>query len=539
MSTNIFRSGSGSIKIETGDYGSQKTDRRSIRKERKLEWDQEEYFFLLQKSDKGLIPTLKSKGEILIRKISVRLPLRRDWEGLLKETRQENWCFLGNHKQDQFLKVASTGEKAEIRISLSAGHRLEIIWYCDKKLLNGEEFQPGSVILSLEDPKLFSTNLTLGQKRRNDRPFLKWREFIPREGEPRLSDQFDKELARLDELSLSMNGFLFTPETVPQAGDKQGSPRQKELERMITELRKKELRCAFRFYPLRMDRKHSYCQEFPTWFLQDGKGRPLQISRQGKHWQILDITHREVQNYLVKRMAQLRSWGFILFLFQGMDDLLLRGRWQDNRFSLQERIGLFFQLLRKGAGEGALFACDRFFTSQPNAGVEFYFPTYDSLQDKNSFFRMLHLYPLTHAGAGLSMGPLYLDGGAGALKEAFRERDYHLQLIAGGLAVLGGPCRHWTEDTAEKWARLTDYHHGKGEAPLRLEPMGFRQHFIMLQSSKGILAIFNMNRRKGYFHMQRDASQKKKPLTFEDSTSLNSSELTLRVPGKRSRLMRF
>jgi len=539
MALSFFKPRSGALTLITGDYSSSQKFNKSVSFAKKQDWEFQDCILSLEKKDNGLIPEIRAKGDIRIRSFQIVLPIKSEWNSMTGIPRNANWCFWGNRNLKEYLSFSPFKAQSAIRFSEISRHRLEITWNCDKSLLSGETWNPGSIAFFPGDPRKTVNNLELGAKKAETRPLLRYRHFEAGPKTGRVSLKLKDELDKMAQLAMGLNGVLLDECYLPEAGAKPGSSAHKVLEELQTEIRKKDLKSSVTLYPLRVEKHYSFCSERIAWFLQDKKGNPILLKEGKQIWQILDISHKEVQDFLQDRIARIRSWGFHHLLLTGLEDLYIEGRMDNSHLSLYERIQLFHKLLRRSAGEGCLLSGDQAFPFVENLQWDFVFTSPGKAPHRRSLTELMHSFPLTQQKVGLCAGPLFLNASSSRYKEIYREQRYNFQLLCGGMAILGGAGNSLDEETAEKWERIRSYHDKKTPSLLRLEPSGFIQNLIIFQNSRGILALFNPRRKMRYYHINRDASETRKPLTFDDSTSLNSAELSIKIPPSRSRIMRF
>lgn len=539
MALSLFKPRSGIIMLSTGDYSSPQNMKKTLSFTKKQDWEFQDCILSLERGDKGIIPAIRAKGDVRIRSLRIIQPLKSDWVSLIGSPGQENWSFWGNRNKKEYVALAPYRSNVSVRFSIISRHRLVIEWLCDKTLLSGESWQPGMVAFHQGDPRKIISNLELGPKKNSSRSLLRYRYFEndPRRG--RASLLLKNELDKLAELGMGMDGVLLDESVLPEPGAKAGSPAHKNLEELQTEIRKRDLKSSIYLYPLRVQKHLSFCSQHISWFLQDKKGNPLHVKEKKQSWQILDVSNKDVQAFLKERIARIRSWGFTHLLLMGLEDLFIDGRRENHHLNLNDRITLFYKAVKESAGEGCLLSGDQVFPYVQDFQWDYVFTPPGKLPGNKTITTLMHLYPLTRQGVGLCAGPLFLNATSSRHKEIFREQRYNFQALCGGMAILGGDGAYFDEETAEKWERILSYHERKTPSVIRLEPSGFLQDLIIFQSSRGILALFNHRRRMRYYHINRDSLENQKPLIFNDSTSLHSADLSIRIPSSRSRIMRF
>lgn len=539
MTLSLFRPRAGVLMLSTGEYSSPQKYKKTLSFTKKQEWEFQECILSLEKGDKGFIPEIRAKGDVRIRSFCIVLPLKADWISLAGPPSHANWSFFGNRNKKEYIALAPSRSQVSIRFSEISRHRLLIEWLCDKTLLSGESWQPGMVAFLQGDPRKMVQNLELGPKKAGNRSLLRYRYFEGESRQNRASQPLKNELDKLTELGMGMDGVLLDEVVLPEPGAKPGSPAHKVLEELQTEIRKRDYKSSLLLHPLRVQKHFPFCSQHISWFLQDKKGNPLIIKEKKQSWQVLDISHKDVQAFLRERIARIRSWGFTHLLMVGLGDLFIEGRRENHHLSQSEKISLFYKVVRESAGEGCLLSGDQVFPHVKDLQWDYLFTSPRKSPGNRAICSLMHYYPLTQQGVGLCAGPLFLNAPSSRHKEIFREQRYNFQAVCGGMAILGGDGSFFDEETAEKWERLQSYHDRKTPSVIRLEPSGFLQDLIIFQSSRGILALFNHRRRMRYYHINRDSLENRKPLIFNDSTSLHSAELSIRIPSSRSRIMRF
>lgn len=537
MSSNLINQLSGRIQLSLGEQDSLYYKKRVFAKTRKQVWDFQDFILNLEKTDRGLDLQLDGNGSIRICFIEISFPLKSGWTPLLNSGDWAPWCYLGNRKKQDYLLLTSEEAQSEIRIRFTRG-RMVVRWDCRKMLLAGERFKPGKLTFHFGDPRLSQKNLLLPSSKRKA-PLISARLFSPREGNPGPVIQVKEDLDRLKNLQIPLDLMILKGNHLPQPGEKPGSLLHKEMDHILAELKRRDIGPAVDYFPLRIPRQSQVCSQHPSWFLQDRRGKPITRKYKGQIFQVLDTSHKDVQRYLVKQLEMYRNWGFHHLMLSGLDDLLILGRRQNPSDALIEDISSFLSLIRQAAGEVDVLYGDRFFPTGDHSVFQYILPPAEKREGMQSLNPLLTLFPLVSDSTALSAGPLYLTRSSSSLPEKVRERMYHFQLLAGGLFILGGPTASLDEESAHKWNRLLSYHKGTNKSRIRMEPLGFQQGFLILRHNCGIAAVFNLTGRKRALRMTTEEGISEKKIHFDDHTKLNSPDLTISLPGHRSRALRF
>ncbi|MDA3850303.1 MAG: hypothetical protein PF447_03445 [Spirochaetaceae bacterium] len=540
MKTSFFNQLTGTIHLKYTKKLNMASIKKGLTNGKKQLWENQEIELQLHKLEDTLQPEIEAKTDIYLESLTVTININKNWRPLLESEEPGPWLFLGQRNLKEYVVLSSNEDTCPFQIHHRAKGKFSITWYIQSNLHAGEKIRPGTLENTPGDPRITCRSLPLPTATASKLAMQPYRLFEPETLESSsIEDLWQKERSLWKDYSLTFEGVILPQEMLPEPEEKNAKERNRQMEYILTDIRRDGIKAAAQIHPLHIAKKLQLCKDKPHWFIQTANGSPVMVHKEDQSWQILDHSNEEVQQYLLKKLERYRGWGFTVFLLKGMEDLLIPGRrWNQNKNALQ-RIILFKKLLRQGLGEVATIISDKYYPIKGKDLWDGYYPSMDKKKLMKGIFPLINLFPLAAQGSILSLGTLYLNKLASSHSEKLRERIYNFQLITGGLAILGGSTASMDQGTAEKWIRLIKYHGDKGGAVLRMEPLGFQQDILLLHSAKGIAGLFNFKGRKRYIKLTDEENISKKPLRYNDETGFKGSELYITLPAGRSRILKY
>lgn len=532
MKINFLQSKAPKIEVKGREYSNSQTWKAKVQKLNSWDWEAPELSISIKQRDLGLIIELGSPEELMIQSVELTLYLKKEWTSMLPGSTKVPWLFLGNKLKKEYLFLGPGRDLGEMQFSIK-GNAIQISWFCDEIIPAGGRIAPGEIQFFLGNPNQFASLLPYKAGPYHKKGFSRLRSFPELERQSQSFGWLDRDIEKMKACGIELEGYLFPLSTLGKSPEE-----RKNWQSLQAKLKAEKLHAGIHFPALRMPTRHNISQGKPQWFVQDKQGNPLKIRDNGESYQVLDICNRDVQLYLKKKFIAFRKLGFGLFLVTDLSDLLVRGH-RNQALSVKDQVKTFFSLFKQPELDKVEIQADYHFTSLKETVVSALWPKNLLNVSKENCCRWLHFSPLTGRGFSMAPGNLGLSKGSLSQNEAQREGLYHLQLTTGRLSLLGGDTKTVTQDWADKWKRIEEYHEENKPGSIGLNPMGFLQDFLVIQSNGGIASVHNPSFFKRSLRLTRDRGISEKALEIHDTTRLISQELELVVPGKRSHVLRF